>query len=124
MHVFTPLVNYRRHSMNLQTKILQRLKIDICLCTNYYVHLVIGLWQSSPPLILQYLQHLISATLHLHPFLRAHLPHVQGSGRVSDLEITISGTNSYILPSFKTVNLSIHALSKKLVLEPTCSCTC
>ena len=40
-----------------------------------------------------YLQHLIPTALHQQEFLRAHLPHVQGSGRPSGLEITTSGTN-------------------------------
>ena len=59
---------------------------------NNYVHSVIGFWQLSPPLHLQYL---IPATMQQHPFLQAHLPHVQGSGRPSGLEITISGTYQY-----------------------------
>ena len=59
----------------------------------YYVHLEIRFWQLSPPLYLQYMQHSIPATLQQHPFLQAHLPHVQRSGRCSGLEITISGTN-------------------------------
>ena len=55
-------------------------------------YLVMGFLQESPPLFLQYLQHLIPATLQWHPFLWAHLPHVQGSGRLSGLASTISGT--------------------------------
>ena len=48
-------------------------------------YLVMEILEESPPLFLQYLQHLILATLQHHPFLLAHLPHMQGSGGPSDL---------------------------------------
>ena len=70
-------------------------------------HSVIGFLQPSSPLHLQYLQHLIPATLQRHPFLRAHLPHMHGSGRPSGLVITISGIKC--APSFKTITLGIHS---------------
>jgi len=75
------------------------IKVLNMIMNNIIVHSVIGFWQLSPPLYLQYLQHFIPATLQQHPFLRAHLPHVQGSGRPSGLVITISGTNIFSLPS-------------------------
>ena len=56
-------------------------------------HSVIGFLQLLPPLHLQYLQQQIPATRQGHPFLCAHLPHEQGSGKPSGFEITISGTN-------------------------------
>ena len=59
------------------------------------VHQVIGFWQQSL-LHLQYLQHLIPDR---QEFLRAHLPHVQGSDRPSGLEVTISGNNKLSLLS-------------------------
>ena len=49
------------------------------------------------PLHLQYLQHLIPATLQRHNlFLWEHLPHVQGSGMSSGLEVTIPGTINFL----------------------------
>jgi hypothetical protein len=57
------------------------------------VHSFIGFLQHSALSHLQYLQHLISATLQGHPFFLAHLPHVQGSGRPPILEI-IKAVNS------------------------------
>ena len=60
-------------------------------------HSVIGFLQQLPPLHLQYLQHLIPAILHQHPFLHAHLPDVQGSGKLSGFDITNSGSNELSL---------------------------
>ena len=54
-------------------------------------NLMMGFLQESPPL---FLQHLIPATVQQRPFLWAHLPHMQGTGGPSGLEIAtgISGT--------------------------------
>ena len=50
------------------------------------------------------------ATLQQHPFLRVHLPHVQGSGRPSGFDVTISGTSTMPLRS------KPKALAFKIVL--------
>ena len=94
-------------------------KFDKVMFMNSY--LVMGFLQKSPPLFTQYLQHLIPATPQQHPFLWAHLPHMQWSGRPSGLEITISGTNEF--PFLTKPNNSVF-ISNVSSLNGTCIHNC
>ena len=68
---------------------------------------VIGFLQNSPPVFLQYLQHLIQVTLQQHPFLWVRLQHMQVSGSPLGLESTIWGTIEFTFLT-KPNNIRIH----------------
>ena len=80
---------------------------------DYNENSLIGFLQLLPPLHLQYLQQWIPATQQGQPFLCAHLPHEQGSGKPSGFEITISGLiNSPLLQNHKHLHLRSRCVCK------------
>ena len=106
--------------MQEKLKILTaQLKFDKVMFMQSYLSM--GFLQESPPLFMQYLQHLIPATLKQHPFLWAHLPDMQGSGRPSGLEVTISETIEF--PLLTKPNNSGFT-SKVSSLNGTCTHNC